>query len=166
MWQGANSGVYRMVSTRCRFSTADGSTEPVTSSDGGGIIHRWIDNHGGGRIGASRNASRPPGQWQSYHIGSARRASMRREENGEHEIHPRGIQRAFGAEHVEVDGPTRAAMNIPRRPRIHHAAKAITGRSRSGMCTGGGCGRLLSGEGRVPLQLERASVNRPPIMLV
>ncbi len=42
--------------------------EPLTTQDGGSIYHRWLNNQGIGGSVTSRNASRPPGHWQSYHI--------------------------------------------------------------------------------------------------
>ena len=66
--KGSNSGVYMHSLYECQIFDSWGSTEPVTSSDGGGIYHRWIDNHGVGGSAPSRNASRRPGEWQSYHI--------------------------------------------------------------------------------------------------
>src|SRR2546427_308954 len=66
--KGSNSGVYLHGLYEVQIFDSYGSTEPVTSSDCGGIYHRWINNKGVGGSAPSRNACRPPGQWQSHHI--------------------------------------------------------------------------------------------------
>jgi hypothetical protein len=112
--KGSNSGVYLHGLYECQIFDSYGSTEPVTSSDGGGIYHRWIDNKGVGGSAPSRNACRRPGEWQSYQIWfRAPRfdASGKKTENGKF------IRVLFNGlsvqNNVEVDGPTRAAMDIP-----------------------------------------------------
>jgi hypothetical protein len=42
--KGSNSGVYLQGLYEVQVFDSYGSTEPMTSSDGGGIYHRWIDN--------------------------------------------------------------------------------------------------------------------------
>ena len=112
--KGSNSGVYLHGLYEVQIFDSYGSTEPVTSSDCGGIYHRWIDNKGVGGSAPSRNACRPPGQWQSYHIWfRAPRfdASGRKAENAKF---IRVVFNGFSIQNnVEVDGPTRAAMDIP-----------------------------------------------------
>src|SRR3954453_8947890 len=66
--KGSNSGVYLHGLYEVQVFDSFGSTEPMTSSDGGGIYHRWIGNRGVGGSAPSRNASRRPGEWQSYQI--------------------------------------------------------------------------------------------------
>jgi len=112
--KGSNSGVYLHGLYEVQIFDSYGSTEPITSSDGGGIYHRWINNKGVGGSAPSRNACRRPGEWQSYHIWfRAPRfdASGKKTENG------RYIRVVFNGlsvqENVEVEGPTRAAMDIP-----------------------------------------------------
>jgi len=112
--KGSNSGVYLQGLYEVQIFDSYGSTEPVTSSDAGGIYHKWIDNHGVGGSRPSRNASRRPGEWQSYQIWfRAPRfdASGKKTENGKF------IRVLFNGlsvqDDVEVDGPTRANMEIP-----------------------------------------------------
>jgi hypothetical protein len=112
--KGSNSGVYLHSLYEVQIFDSWGSTEPVTSSDCGGIYHRWINERGVGGSAPSRNASRRPGEWQSYHIWfRAPRfdASGRKTENAKF------IRVVFNGlsvqNNVEVDGPTRAANNIP-----------------------------------------------------
>ncbi len=116
--KGSNSGVYLHGLYEVQIFDSWDSTEPLTSSDCGGIYHRWIDNHGVGGSAPSRNACRRPGQWQSYHIWfRAPRfdAGGRKIENARfiRVLHNGlSIQRD-----VEVEGPTRAHMSIPEAPR-------------------------------------------------
>ena len=44
------------------------ATEPMKTSDCGAVYHRWIDNKGMGGSPPSRNASRAPGEWQSFDV--------------------------------------------------------------------------------------------------
>src|SRR5882672_1214269 len=66
--KGSNSGVYLHGLYEVQIFDSFASTHAMTSSDGGGIYHRWIDNKGVGGSAPSRNASRRPGEWQSYQI--------------------------------------------------------------------------------------------------
>src|ERR1051326_6330254 len=112
--KGSNSGVYLHGLYEVQIFDSYGSTEPVTSSDCGGIYHRWIDNHGVGGSAPSRNASRRPGEWQSYHIWFR---APRFDASGKKTENAKFIRALFNGlsvqSNVEVDGPTRAAMNIP-----------------------------------------------------
>ena len=112
--KGSNSGVYLHGLYEVQIFDSFGSTERMTSSDGGGIYHRWIDNKGVGGSAPSRNASRRPGEWQSYQIwfhGPRFNAAGNKTGNAKF------IRVLFNGlsvqENVEVDGPTRAAMDIP-----------------------------------------------------
>ena len=86
----------------------------MKSSDCGGIYHRWIDNKGVGGSAPSRNASRRPGEWQSYQIWfRAPRfdASGKKTENAKF---LRVLYNGLSVQNnVECDGPTRAGMNHP-----------------------------------------------------
>jgi hypothetical protein len=112
--KGSNSGVYLHGLYEVQVFDSWNSDEPVTSSDCGGIYHRWINEQGVGGSAPSKNASRPPGQWQSYYIlfqAPKFDASGKKTANAKFlRVVHNGvvIQRD-----VEVDGPTRAAMNIP-----------------------------------------------------
>jgi hypothetical protein len=112
--KGSNSGVYLQGLYEVQIFDSFGSAEPMTSSDGGGIYHRWIDEKGVGGSAPSRNASRRPGEWQSYQIWfRAPRfdAAGRKIENA------RFLRVLFNGlsvqENVPVEGPTRAHLDIP-----------------------------------------------------
>ena len=145
--KGSNSGVYLHGLYEVQIFDSYGSTEPMTSSDGGGIYHRWIDNHGVGGSAPSRNASRRPGEWQSYHIWfRAPRFDGVRQEDGKREVHPRGLQRALRAEQCGGRTVPRARpWTSPKRPRIPSCCRAITVRSLSGTSTCARCARLSRG---------------------
>lgn len=112
--KGSNSGVYLHGLYEVQIFDSYGSTEPVTSSDGGGIYHQWIDNHGVGGSAPSRNVSRPPGQWQSYQIWFR---APRFDANGKKTENARFLRVLYNGfsiqKDVEVEGPTRAHMDIP-----------------------------------------------------
>jgi hypothetical protein len=110
--KGSNSGVYLHGLYEVQVFDSWGSTEPMTSSDAGAIYHRWINDQGVGGSAPSRNASRRPGEWQSYYIwfrGPRFDASGRKTENAKF------LRVVFNGlsvqKDVEVDGPTRAAMD-------------------------------------------------------
>jgi hypothetical protein len=112
--KGSNSGVYLHGLYEVQVFDSFGSTEPIKSSDGGGIYHRWINNQGVGGSAPRVNASRMPGQWQSYYIlfrGPRFDGAGKKTENAKF------VRVVYNGtlvqENVEVDGPTRAAMNIP-----------------------------------------------------
>ena len=115
--KGSNSGVYLHGLYEVQIFDSFGATEPMTSSDAGGIYHRWIDNHGVGGSAPSRNASRRPGEWQSYQIWfRAPRfdAAGRKTENAKF---VRVLFNGLSVQNnVECEGPTRAHMEIPEAP--------------------------------------------------
>jgi Domain of Unknown Function (DUF1080) len=112
--KGSNSGVYLHGLYEVQIFDSFGSTEPMTSSDGGGIYHRWIDNHGVGGSAPSHNVSRRPGEWQSYQIWFR---APRFDNSGRKTENAKFIRVLFNGlsiqNNVECDGPTRAAMDIP-----------------------------------------------------
>jgi hypothetical protein len=112
--QGSNSGVYLGGLYEVQVFDSWGSTEPMKSSDGGGIYHRWINEQGVGGSAPSRNASRRPGEWQSYQIWFR---APRFDAAGKKTANAKFIRVLFNGlsvqENVEVDGPTRAGMEIP-----------------------------------------------------
>jgi len=89
----------------------------MTTSDCGAVYHRWIDNQGVGGSPPSRNASRRPGEWQSFYIWfQAPRfdASGRKVENARF---LRVLHNGLSVQqNVELEGPTRAHMSIPEAP--------------------------------------------------
>lgn len=111
--KGSNSGVYLHGLYEVQIFDSWGSTEEMSTSDCGAIYHRWIDNQGVGGSAPSRNASRRPGEWQSYHIWFR---APRFDANGkkiENAKFLRVVHNGLSVQKVvEVDGPTRAAINI------------------------------------------------------
>lgn len=112
--KGSNSGVYLHGLYEVQVFDSYGSTEPVTSSDGGGIYHRWINNQGVGGSAPRVNASRMPGQWQSYYILFQ---GPRFDASGKKTSNAKFLRVVYNGtmvqENVEVNGPTRAAMDLP-----------------------------------------------------
>ena len=112
--KGSNSGVYLHGLYEVQIFDSWASDEPVTSSDCGGIYHRWIDERGVGGSAPSRNASRKPGEWQSFYILFR---GPRFDANGKKTANARFLRVVHNGltiqKDVEVDGPTRAAMNHP-----------------------------------------------------
>jgi hypothetical protein len=115
--KGSNSGVYVHGLYEVQIFDSYGSTEPMTSSDAGGIYHRWIDNHGVGGSAPSRNASRRPGEWQSYHIWFQ---APRFDGAGKKIANAKFLRVLFNGlsvqSNVECDGSTRAAMDLAEAP--------------------------------------------------
>ena len=111
--KGSNSGVYLHGLYEVQVFDSWKSDEPMTSSDCGGIYHRWINETGVGGSAPSRNASRKPGEWQSFYIafrGPRFDASGKKIANAKF---LRVVHNGFTIQRdVEVDGPTRAAMNL------------------------------------------------------
>lgn len=112
--KGSNSGVYLHGLYEVQVFDSYASTEPVKTSDAGGIYHRWIGNQPVGGSAPRVNASRPPGHWQSFQIWfQAPRfdASGRKTANAKFlRVLHNGI---LVQENVELDGGTRAHMPIP-----------------------------------------------------
>jgi len=112
--KGSNSGVYLHGLYEIQIFDSFGSSEPMKSSDGGGIYHRWINNQGVGGSAPSRNASRRPGEWQSYQVwfeGPRFDASGRKTRNARF---LRVLHNGLGVQsNVECEGPTLAHMEIP-----------------------------------------------------
>lgn len=115
--KGSNSGVYLQGLYEVQVFDSYGSSEPMKTSDNGGIYHRWIDNKGVGGSAPSRNASRRPGEWQSFQIWfRAPRfdASGRKTENARF---IRVLHNGLAVQtDVEVDGGTRAHMPHSEAP--------------------------------------------------
>jgi hypothetical protein len=115
--KGSNSGVYLHGLYEIQVFDSYGSTEPMKTSDCGAVYHRWIDNQGVGGSAPSRNASRPPGDWQSFYIWfRAPRfdASGKKIENARF---IRVLHNGFSVQdNVDLEGPTRAHMNLQEAP--------------------------------------------------
>jgi len=112
--KGSNSGVYLHGLYEVQVFDSYGSAEPMKTSDGGAIYHRWIDNKGVGGSAPSRNAGRRPGEWQSYQIWFR---APRFDSSGHKTENARFIRVLYNGltvqNNVEVEGGTRAHMNIP-----------------------------------------------------
>jgi hypothetical protein len=115
--KGSNSGVYLHGLYEVQIFDSWGSWEPMKTSDCGAIYHRWIDGQGVGGSPPSRNASRRPGQWQSFQIWfQAPRfdAAGRKVQNARF---LRVLHNGLSVqENVEVEGPTRAHMPLEEAP--------------------------------------------------
>lgn len=111
--KGSNSGVYLQGLYEVQVFDSWKSDEPMTSSDCGGIYHRWINETGVGGSAPSRNVSRKPGEWQSFYIAFR---APRFDASGKKIANAkflRVVHNGFTVQKdVEVDGPTRAAMNL------------------------------------------------------
>ncbi len=115
--KGSNSGVYLHGLYEIQVFDSFGSTEPMKTSDCGAVYHRWIDNQGVGGSPPSRNASRRPGEWQSLYLwfqGPRFDASGKKIQNARF---IRVLHNGLSVqENVEVEGPTRAHMNLAEAP--------------------------------------------------
>jgi hypothetical protein len=115
--KGSNSGVYLHGLYEIQVFDSYGASEPLKTSDCGGVYHRWINDQGVGGSAPSRNMSRRPGEWQSFQIWfRAPRfdASGRKTENARF---LRVLHNGLSVqENVALEGPTRAHMNIPEAP--------------------------------------------------
>lgn len=116
--KGSNSGVYLHGLYEIQIFDSFGSQEAMKTSDGGGVYHRWIDNKGVGGSAPSRNASRRPGEWQSYQIwfrGPRLNASGTKTENARFlRVLHNGL---VVQNNVELEGPTRAHMPLAEAAR-------------------------------------------------
>ena len=111
---GSNSGIYMHSLYECQILDSFGSVQPMTSSDGGAIYHRWINEQGVGGSAPRVNASLPPGRWQSYQIWFQ---APRFDASGKKIANAKFLRVLYNGivvqENVEIDGPTRAHMEIP-----------------------------------------------------
>jgi hypothetical protein len=115
--KGSNSGVYMHSLYECQIFDSYGSTQPMTSSDGGGIYHQWINEQGVGGSAPRVNASLPPGQWQSYQLWFQ---APRFDSSGKKIANAKYLRVLHNGilvqENVDLAGPTRAHMDIPEAP--------------------------------------------------
>ncbi|MFN3326266.1 MAG: DUF1080 domain-containing protein [Bryobacteraceae bacterium] len=113
--KGGNSGVYLHGLYEVQIFDSFGKADPeLTTSDGGAIYHRWIDEKGVGGSRPKQNACRQPGEWQSYQIwfrGPRFDGAGKKIENARfvRVLHNGRLVQ----DNVEVDGPTRAHMDLP-----------------------------------------------------
>jgi len=110
--KGSNSGVYLQGLYEVQIFDSWDSPPPMKTSDCGAIYHRWVDNKGVGGSPPLHNASRRPGEWQSFQIWfqAPRFEGGRKVQNAQFiRVLHNGLT---VQENVEVDGPTRAHMPI------------------------------------------------------
>jgi hypothetical protein len=111
--KGSNSGVYLQGLYEIQVFDSFGSTQPMKTSDGGAIYHRWINNQGVGGSAPKVNASRAPGEWQTYYAWFR---APRFDASGKKTENARFIRVLYNGllvqEDVEVEGPTRAHMKL------------------------------------------------------
>lgn len=114
--KGSNSGVYFQARYEVQVLDSWGKTE-VKHGDCGGIYQRWKDGRGFDGHPPRVNASRPPGQWQSFDvIFRAPRFDSQgnKTENGRFVkvVHNGAVVH----ENVELTGPTRASTYHDEKP--------------------------------------------------
>jgi hypothetical protein len=109
----SNSGVYLHGLYEVQVYDSYGVEHP-TSIDCGAIYERWINGKGVGGWPPIVNASRPPGEWQSFHIwfqGPRFDTAGKKVSNA---TFLRVLHNGMLAhERTEVDGPTRSGLEIP-----------------------------------------------------
>lgn len=107
--KGSNSGVYFQARYEIQILDSWGVQNPQ-HGDCGGIYERWKDNRGFEGHPPRVNASREPGQWQSFDVIFR---APRFDANGRKTAHAKFIQVIHNGivvhENVEVTGPTRAS---------------------------------------------------------
>ena len=110
--KGSNSGVYLHGLYEIQIFDSYGASA-LKYSDSGGIYHRWINNQGVGGSPPSQNASRRPGEWQSYQIWF--RAP--RFNGGTKTENARFLRVLYNGvaiqNNVDLEGGTRAHMDLP-----------------------------------------------------
>lgn len=115
--KGSNSGIYLQGLYEMQILDSWGTTEPMSSSDLGGIYHQWIDNRGVGGSAPRLNAARRPGEWQSY---QAWYRAPRFDASGTKLEPARFLRVLLNGQLVQADvdvaGPTRAALDHPEGP--------------------------------------------------
>ncbi|HUS06796.1 MAG TPA: DUF1080 domain-containing protein [Bryobacteraceae bacterium] len=109
----SNSGVYLQGLYELQILDSYGA-EKLGVHDCGAVYERWIDGKGVGGNAPLTNASRPPGEWQSFHIwfraprfdGSGKKVKdaefLKVEHNGK-----------LVQKNVIAPGPTRASLDMP-----------------------------------------------------
>jgi hypothetical protein len=115
--KGSNSGVYLQGLYEIQIFDSWGSIDGMKTSDAGAIYHRWVDDRGVDGSPPLVNASRRPGEWQSY---QAWFRAPRFDAAGR-KLDPARFQRVlFNGQLVQKDvdiaGPTRAHLTIPEAP--------------------------------------------------
>jgi hypothetical protein len=112
----SNSGVYLQGLYEVQVFDSYGKDKPATS-DSGSIYHRWIDNKPVGGSAARVNASKAPGEWQTFHIWFR---APRFDAVGKRTENARFVKVVYNGqvvqENAECEGPTRAHMDRKEAP--------------------------------------------------
>ncbi len=116
--KGSNSGVYLHGLYEIQVFDSYGTPEHMLkTSDCGAVYHRWINEQGVGGSKPLMNASRAPGQWQSFQIwfqGPKFDASGKKIQNAKFlRVLHNGM---LVQKDVEVEGGTRAHMSLEEAP--------------------------------------------------
>jgi hypothetical protein len=114
--QGSNSGVYFQGLYEIQILDSFGNTD-LKFGDCGGVYARYIDGKSVGGAAPRVNASKPPGEWQTFHVWF--RAP--RFDAGGKKIRNARFEKVLHNgvlihENVEVEGPTRASMSHAEAP--------------------------------------------------
>jgi hypothetical protein len=114
--KGSNSGVYLQGRYEVQIFDSWGVEDPGFA-DCGGIYQRWVDERGFEGHPPRENASRPPGEWQSFDIVFR---APRFDASGKKTENARFVKVVHNGvvvhENVEVTGPTRAAAFDDEKP--------------------------------------------------
>ncbi len=114
--QGSNSGVYFMSRYEIQVLDSWGATELVYGTCGG-VYARWINEQSVGGNPPRVNASKPPGEWQTFDVVFR---APRFDEDGSKIANATFVSVIWNGElvheNVEVEGPTRASMLNDEKP--------------------------------------------------
>jgi hypothetical protein len=109
----SNSGVYLHGLYEVQVYDSFGVEHPQYL-DSGGIYERWINNKGVGGTPPMVNASRRPGEWQSFHIWFQ---APKFDVSGKKVANAKFVRVLHNGilvhEDVEAEGPTRSGLEIP-----------------------------------------------------
>lgn len=109
---GSNSGVYLHGLYEVQVYDSYGVKQP-TYIDCGAIYERWINEKGVGGWPPLVNASRPPGEWQSFQVWFKAPRFQGNKKIG-NALFVRVLHNGILVhENTEVDGPTRSGLDIP-----------------------------------------------------
>lgn len=114
--RGSNSGVYFQGRYEIQVLDSFGVKDP-TFGDCGGIYQRWANNRGFEGRAPDKNASKAPGQWQTFDVVFR---APRFDAQGKKTANARFVRVVHNGvvvhENVEVTGPTRAATYNDEKP--------------------------------------------------
>jgi hypothetical protein len=113
----SNSGVYLQGLYEVQILDDYGAIIPLGVHSSGALYERWINNKGVGGTAPSQLASRPPGEWQSFHIWFR---APRFDSAGKKIEDARVTRLDYNGVTVQRDvalpGPTRASLEIQEGP--------------------------------------------------